>query len=397
MASTAIPRYRRWAGPALLAQGFRPFFLAAALWAMVVLVLWLCTLEGRIGLPTAFDPLTWHVHEMLFGFVFAAMTGFLLTAIPNWTGRMPLQGWPLGGLVALWAAGRAAVLLSGRVGAPVAASIDLALPVALLAVVAREVVVGRNWRNLPMVAALAGLLVANAAMHAGAVWPERLDPAVGWRLGIALMVLLVALIGGRIVPSFTRNWLAKRGDNRLPAPFGRFDGACLALLAAWGSMWVAWPGHPATAVAGGLAGAAHAVRLARWQGRRTLGEPLVWSLHLAYAWLPLGLMLLAVGAVTPDVSPTAGLHALTVGAMAGMILAVTTRATLGHTGRPLTAGPATMLLYGAIAAAAATRVAAALWPQSSLALLTVSGALWLLAFGLFCAVYGPMLIRPRAS
>lgn len=397
MTPSGIPRYRPWSGPALLAQGFRPFFLAAALWAMVVLALWLLALHGLIVLPTAFDPLSWHVHEMLFGFVLAAMAGFLLTAIPNWTGRMPLQGWPLALLVALWVAGRGAVLVSAWIGAPAAAAVDLALPLALLAVVAREIVSGRNWRNLPMVAGLIVLLAADAAMHAEMVWPHRVDPGVGWRLGIAAMLMLVALIGGRIVPSFTRNWLAKRAESRLPAPFGRFDAVCLGVLFLWCALWVAVPDEPATGVVAALAGAAHAARLARWCGHRTLPEPLVWSLHLAYAWLPLGLVLLAVAAVVPTVPPSAGIHALTAGALAGMILAVTTRATLGHSGRALSAGPATTLIYAAVAGAAAARVAAALWPQPGAALLMVSGTAWLLAFGLFCATYGPMLARARAA
>lgn len=287
------------------------------------------------------------------------------------------------------------MLLSAWTGAKAAAVIDLALPVALLAVVAREIVTGDNWRNLPMVGALAVLTAANATMHAGAIRPDLVDPATGWRLGLAVMLVLVALIGGRIVPSFTRNWLAKRGERGLPAPFGRFDAASLGLLLLWGALWTALPDHATTVAAAGAAGLAHAVRLARWRGHRTLAEPLVWSLHVAYAWLPLGLLLTAAAAVTPAVPPTAGLHALAVGAMAGMILAVTTRASLGHTGRALTAGPVTTIIYVAIAAAAAARVAAALWPQPGPSLLALSGAAWLLAFGLFCAAYGPMLARPQ--
>jgi uncharacterized protein involved in response to NO len=180
----AIPRYRPWSGPILFAHGFRPFFLAAAVWAVAALALWLAQLDGRLTLPSALDGLTWHIHEMLFGFVFAAVAGFLLTAVPNWTGRMPLQGWPLIGLTALWAAGRVAMAGSAVIGPDVAAGVDLAFPLALLAVIGREVVAGRNWRNLPMVAGLGVLTLADGLMQAEAIgWTD--SAAAGWRLAIA--------------------------------------------------------------------------------------------------------------------------------------------------------------------------------------------------------------------
>lgn len=170
MATTCgIPRYRPWKGPALLQHGFRPFFLAAGLWAAGALVLWLAMLAGAIALPTAFDPITWHAHEMLFGFAGAAVAGFLLTAVPNWTGRMPLQGLRLAGLAALWLAGRAAVGLSESTGPLAAAALDLAFPAALLGAVVREILAGRNWRNLPVCLALASLLAANVLTHLDAL------------------------------------------------------------------------------------------------------------------------------------------------------------------------------------------------------------------------------------
>ena len=236
-----IPRYRPWSGPALLSAGFRPFFLVAGLWAAIALPIWLAVFGGYFVLPSAFDPVAWHAHEMLFGFVQAAVAGFLLTAVPNWTGRMPIQGWSLGGLAALFVAGRAAVAVSGLIGAAAAATVDLAFPAVLLAALAREVAAGRNWRNLPMLAALGLLGIANALTHAEALgWAST--GGTGLRLGIAVVLLLIGLVGGRIIPSFTRNWLVKRGETRLPAPAGRLDAAALAATAAALAAWVVAPG-----------------------------------------------------------------------------------------------------------------------------------------------------------
>ena len=186
-----IPRYRTFVGPTLFQAGFRPFFLFAGLWAALGLLLWQLAFVGRIQLPTAFDPLAWHMHEMLFGFGMAAVAGFMLTAIPNWTGRLPLQGAPLALLFALWLAGRAAGLGSAATGPAFAAAVDLAFPALLLLVVVREIAAGRNWRNLPMVAALGLLLIANALMHAESLAFAE-TTMLGARLGLAVLLLLTA-------------------------------------------------------------------------------------------------------------------------------------------------------------------------------------------------------------
>ena len=293
----AIPRIRPGHGPAVLGYGFRPFFFAAALWGVLSMLLWLPAAAGLPVLATAFEPLAWHAHEMLFGFVGAAVCGFLLTAIPNWTGRLPLQGAPLAGLVLLWLAGRIAVALSAEIGPGLAAAIDLSVWVALLGVVLREILTGKNWRNLPMAGALALFIVANALMHADVLgWAET--GAAGWRLGMAVIIMLIVLIGGRIVPSFTRNWLAKRGPGPLPAPFGLVDrltmaGSLIAVLA-----WAAVPDAVNTGILLALAAVLNAVRLGRWQGQRTAAEPLVLVLHLGYVWIPIGLALLAASILT---------------------------------------------------------------------------------------------------
>ena len=391
----AIPRYRPWSGPALLSAGFRPFFLLAGLWAMLALPLWLAAFRGHVALPSAFGPVTWHAHEMLFGFVQAAIAGFLLTAVPNWTGRMPIQGWSLGGLAFLFLSGRVAVTFSAATGPGIAALVDLAFPAALIAALGREIVVGRNWRNLPMIGALSLFGAANALIHLEALgWAAT--AALGLRLGIGVVLLLVGLVGGRIIPSFTRNWLVKRGATRLPAPIGRFDAAVMAVTALALAVWVVAPDRALVAPLMGLASLANFVRVARWRGYLTAAEPLVWVLHLGFFWLPVGLALMAIAPLAP-LLPSAALHALTGGAMATMILAVSTRATLGHTGRALHADRATTTIYALVTVAAITRTVAGVPSAGYVTLLMVAGAAWAGAFALFLLVYGPMLLQPRKN
>jgi uncharacterized protein involved in response to NO len=378
--------------PPVLRFGFRPFFLVASLWSIVAILLWLPLWEGHILLPTAFDPLAWHVHEMLFGYAAAVVAGFLLTAIPNWTGRLPLAGLPLAVLVAFWLAGRIAVAFSERIGPEAAALIDLSFPALFLAIVAREILAGRNWRNLPMTAALAALLVANAAMHGEALGLTDSGP-FGQRLGLATLILLIGLVGGRVVPSFTRNWLVKRGETATPASFGGFDRAAIALMLAGLLAWTVRPDATASGALLVAAGLVSLVRLARWRGHRTLAEPLVWSLHLGFAWVPVGLLLTGLAPLA-GISAAAGAHALGAGAVGAMTLAVMTRATLGHSGRTLAADRATTALYLLVHLAAGLRVAAAFADTASSPLLMAATAAWLAAFGLFVLRYGPLLLVP---
>jgi len=388
--TTPIPRYRPFDGPALFRQGFRPFFLGAGVWALSVVAFWPFFIEGGATIPTAFDPIAWHAHEMIFGFVMAAVAGFFLTAIPNWTGRMPLQGRPLAGLFGLWALGRVAVAVSGWIGAWPAAAIDLAFPAVLLAAILYEIVSGRNWRNLPMAAALGGLLGANLLMHLEAAGQGATE-AVGERLGIAVVVFLIGLVGGRLIPSFTRNLLAKRGARRMPAPFGTFDRVCLGLTLAALAGWTAAPESAVTAAGLLSAALANLIRLVRWRGAHSLGEPFVWSLHLGFLWVPIGLALVGLGAFWAAIPPAAGLHALTAGAMGAMTLAVMARASLSYTGRPLAADPWTVALYLLAAAAAALRVLAPFAAGAYLPLMHASVAAWSVAFGLFSLRYGRIL------
>jgi uncharacterized protein involved in response to NO len=392
----AVPRIQPVAGPAFLRQGFRPFFLGGGVWALAAIAIWLPASRGLVSIPSALGPVAWHVHEMIFGFVAAAIAGFLLTAVPNWTGRTPIRGLPLAVLVALWVTGRAATLASGLIGAGVAAALDLSFLALFAGVVLREIVAAGNWRNVPIAIALAALLVANVLIHAEATGLASTGGA-GERLAIGVVVLLISLVGGRIIPGFTANWLKKRGETRIPAGHDVLDRIAIAILLIALAAWVGAPASNATGVSLIGASVLALMRLARWRGYCTLTEPLLWSLHLGFAWVPVGLLLTGSSLLLPGLPASAGIHALTAGAMGSMTLAVMTRVTLGHTGRPLTADRWTAATYLLAATAAALRVAAPLLADAYIPLLWASAAAWIAAFGAFVARYGRMLVtsEPR--
>ncbi|GAA2876441.1 uncharacterized protein involved in response to NO [Aminobacter niigataensis] len=389
----AIPRVRPGNYPAVLSYGFRPFFLLGSLYAGLTILAWLPMLYGRLETASVFTPVDWHIHEMIFGYVAAIVTGFLLTAIPNWTGRLPVQGLPLAVLVAIWLAGRFAVFFSADIGWLAAAVIDSSFLLAVAVAAAVEIIAGRNWRNLKVLVPVGVLFAANVAYHLEVHFNGEAD--IARRLGIGATVVLIMIIGGRIIPSFTRNWLARQAPGRLPVPFNRFDavtilGSAAALLA-----WTCFPDHVAGGAALLAAGALNVARLSRWAGERTWHDPLVVILHVAYAFVPVGFVLAALAVLLPEVvAPPAGLHAFGTGAIGAMTLAVMSRATLGHTGHALHAGNATCMVFVAVVASAILRIAYAFLPGMT-PLLHVSAAAWTLAFLGYAAVYGGMLLRPK--
>ncbi|MEP0321918.1 NnrS family protein [Bauldia litoralis] len=393
--TTTAEQMRNWRGPAILGFGFRPFFLLAGLWAAGAMAMWVAMLSGHDLLPTAFDPVSWHAHEFLFGYLGAVTAGFLLTAVPNWTGSLPVIGWPLAGLAGLWVLGRCAIAVSIHLPPLVTALADLALPLALGVFLAREIVAGHNWRNLPVLALLVLFLIANALFHSEAARGSFPAQGLGLRLGLAVAVMLISLIGGRVVPSFTRNWLAQRNATRLPTPFGRADGGVLALTALALAAFVAAPMTLLTAALAGLAGMSHLWRLARWQGRQTGGEALVWVLHAGYAFVPLGFLAVA-GAATGYLPLSAALHVWLAGAVGLMSLAVMTRASLGHAGLPLHAGPAVTAVYLALIIAVVARLVAGIWPATE-GLLHLAAGAWIAAFGGFVVIYWPIVTKPRSA
>ncbi len=373
--------------------GFRPFFFAGAAWAVVALTLWVCTLLGDITLPTALDALAWHRHEMLFGFVGAIMAGFLLTAVPNWTGRLPIAGWPLAGLFSLWAAARLAVLFSSSVTLWLAALLDVGFFVVLGLLAAREVLEANN-RNTPVVGMILLFGVADGLDYLANTGVTPLTD-IGWQLALSLVVLLISLIGGRIIPSFTRNWMAKRGIAKgLPTQPGRLDLFVIGATAVALFAWLFGPQETPIGMVLIAAAVLQAVRWARWRGWRTLADPLVLILHVGYLWIPLGLALLGLSLM--GVAPrSAAIHSLTAGAMATMILAVMTRASLGHTARELKAGPLTVALYALVTVGAVLRVTASLRFIDYNLGIDIAAIAWGGAFLLFLLGYAPVLWRPR--
>src|SRR6516164_4312683 len=363
--SGGIPRLRPQAIP-VLSYGFRPFFFSAALWAAVAMVLWLGLLSGWWTFANGYGAIAWHPHEFLFGYIASVMTGFLLTAIPNWTGRLPLQGMPLLVLLVLWLAGRAAMLATDQIGTSAATLIDCAYLVALTAVA-----------NI--------VFQAEVLIHAG--------PNYGLRLAVAAIVALIMVVGGRVTPSFTSNWLTRQGSQTRPAPMGRFDIGAIAIGTIALAAWIAAPDWYGAAALLVVMAIAHAARLSRWAGARTWREPMLFVLHLGYAFVPLGALLLSTSIVWPRIVPASGaLHAWTTGAMGIMTLAIMTRATLGHTGRDVLSTPATIAIYGAMLLAGLARIAAPMLPVIYYEALLTAAFGWLLAFGIFLLVYGPMLL-----
>ena len=388
----SIPRLRDYQGPALFSYGFRPFFFFGSVYAGAIILVWLPAFYGQLQLGTAFAPRDWHVHEMLFGYIAAVVAGFLLTAVPNWTGRLPLQGRPLVLLFATWATGRVAVSVSAWIGWGPAAVIDSSFLVLLAAAASREIIAGRKWGNLKIVFIVSLLAAGNVAFHLEAHFTGVAEYAT--RGGIAIVIILIALIGGRIIPSFTRNWLARQAPGHMPSPFGRFDAVTVAFTVLALALWVAWPLERTTGALLLACGFMHIVRLVRWTGYRTFADRLVLILHVAYAFIPVGFILSALSAL--DVmAASAGIHAWTGGAIGTMTLAVMSRATLGHTGRQLEASPVTHLIYASVIIAAVARICAALEVDHAGLLLAVAGIAWAAAFLGFAAAYSVAFWSPR--
>ena len=378
---------------AFLSAGLRPFFFAAALFAGIAIPAWALILTQGWQLPGLFTGRDWHIHEMLFGYFPAVLAGFILTAIPSWTGRPAVTGAPLGALLGLWLAGRLALALAPW-NWPVAL-LDLAFSLVLLIFVVREIAASRTWRHLPIAILVAALVVANGLFHARGIAPQL--AGAGERLALAVMALFISLIGGRIIPAFTHNWFKQQGIANSPSEFSGYDKAVLLMSAAGLLLWVGWPYRTVTGVALLLLGLAHVVRLLRWHFWQTWREPLVTVLHLGYLWLALAFALLGTAILAPAlITVSAALHALTTGAVGTMTLAVMTRASRGHTGRPLRADGLSVGIYLSITGAAVLRTGIGLLPFDYLTTIGFSALLWCLAFILFLVSYGPMLLRAKA-
>ncbi len=385
----------------LFSYGFRPFFLAAGLYAVLAIAAWLTWLLLHAGnvvvtRPTIAEaPFLWHGHEMLYGYAVAVLSGFLLTAVPSWTGTKPFTGLPLGLLAATWLAGRAAMWLSAFVPAGLVAAIDLAYLPLLMVIVARSLIQRPAPRNLIFIAVLALLAAANAAVHAQ--WLGLTEDTAAWGLKLAILVfaLTITVIGGRVVPAFTRNALMRRGETEaLPKSIARLDGLCIAsVLAVIVTAIAGWPA--ALGAAALAAGTLNAVRLGLWRPAASLGEPIVWSLHLGYLGLVAGFLALAAADLGGWPSETAALHVIAIAGIGGMTLAVMTRAALGHTGRAIKAARPVAAAYALVALSALLRgFGTALIPSHYFTVITLAGLCWMAAFVLFTFSYAPILTGP---
>ncbi len=377
--------------PAVLAYGFRPFFLLAGIHAAIAIPLWVAVLHG-FDLPrTTLPALVWHAHEMLYGFVAAAMAGFLLTAVPSWTNRRGYAGAPLAALVLLWLAGRVAMTLPLGLSPLWAGVIDLAFIPLLALTILPALLRSGNHRNLAFIGLLGLLFASNLHFHLlGAV---ALPPLL---LGMNAMLFLVTMLGGRIVPAFTSAALKELGIAARIRRYQPLDRAALVAVVGVLLVDLALPDSLYAGVVAAIAAALLAAQLSQWQGHRTLRMPIVWVLHIAYAWLPVCLALKAAILFGLPIPGSSWLHALTVGAMATMIIGVMSRAALGHTGRALVAPGAVVAGYVSLTGAALARVfGPMLMPSMESLWLLMAALLWCLAFLLFLKVYAPILWRPR--
>lgn len=380
---------------AFLSYAFRPMFLGLGIFAVVAMTMWIATLAGIAQMPKIYGPL-WHGHEMLFGFGLAAVAGFLLTAVATWTGRPPLQGGPLMTLAAGWLIGRV-VLASGLPASSWSAALAMVFPVLLAVLIAREIVRGGSRRNYPIVAIVALLALLDGLYHAGALGVLPGMERLALLAALYLMIVLVAVVAGRIIPIFTGNWLRTRGIARLPLSIHWVERLTVPVTALTGVLALALPAHAATGMAAALASFLHTVRLLQWRGLSTVSEPIVFILHVAYAWLPVGFALMSASIFTEVIPHSSVLHAFAVGAIGTMILAVTTRVALGHTDRPLRATSMTVVGYVALTVSAAARVVSPFAENHYLASVEIAAFAWIGAWSLFLWTYASILIRSRVT
>lgn len=384
---------RDYKGPALFSFGFRPFFLLAGIWGALAVPLWVLPWLGWApeGLDAIFSR-DWHVHEMLFGYTGAVITGYMIVAGANWTGHYPVAGRPVMALVGLWLAGRVAMLLAPAVS-PMAEVVEAVFLPLFALILWREQLAARNWRSLPPCLVITLLALADIGFHL-----RGASPALGLgteRAAIALITFLIALMGGRLVPSFTRNWFARHRIRPEPAPQSRFDQVVLALTGVGLALWVLapdwWPAG-VLLIGGGFG---LLIRLLRWRGWVAAREGMVLILHLGYLWCGLGVGLLGAAILWPALVPySLAVHALTAGAIGVMTLAVMTRTARSHTGRDRHADAPVLVIYALANLAALLRVLAPLLAGAYFGIVGLSALAWALGFGLFAVTHALILMRP---
>ena len=380
----------------ILRLGFRPFFLSGAVFSIVAIILWLLIYKGAVTLTPLGGGYWWHIHEMVFGFGCAIVAGFLLTAVQNWTGARGAQGTTLLILFLLWLAGRVALLFPQLLGETLTTIVDLSFLPAVAFVLGKPIVAIKQYRNLFFVPLLLLFTLANVQMHFAYYYPQTFTITFAGYAGVMLMTFLMSVMSGRVTPMFTAN--GTQTPKATPLPWlDNVTNGCLAIVMFYlllqpilgfsqtffGSLLI-------------IAGVFQTMRWLRWRPWITLGVPLLWSIHISIKFIAYGLIILGLSYLIDEIPSNHIWHLLTVGGMGGLILAMISRVSLGHTGRPLSPPKAMTFAYVAIIFAALIRsLGPWILPEKTLVFIDISGTFWLLAFGIFAVTYGPMLFSAR--
>jgi len=376
--------------------GFRPFFLGGAVFSIIAITLWLLMYKGAVSFLPYGGGYWWHIHEMIFGFGSAIIAGFLLTAVQNWTGIPSIKGKPLAVLLFLWLLGRIVLLMPDLLGTTLSALVDLSFLLSVAYALAKPILAVKQYRNLFFVPLLAMFTIANAEMHLAIVYPQSISVSYSGYAGVLLVVFLMSVMSGRVVPMFTAN--GTQTTKATPAPLldklanGSILLAMLMLLL-----------HPFVGFVSMFfgvilifSGIFQLMRWLRWRPWITLGVPLLWSLHFALKFVWFGLILLGFSYIIDEIPSNHVWHLLTIGGMGGIILAMISRVSLGHSGRPLTPPKLMSVAFAFITLSAMIRVFGPwLSPEKTILFIDISGFCWLLAFGIFTFYYGPMLLKAR--
>lgn len=380
----------------LFRLGFRPFFLAGALFSVIAIVLWLLMYRGTVSFMPLGGGYWWHIHEMIFGFGCAIIAGFLLTAVQNWTGLPGVRGKVLAGLFFLWLAGRIGLLFPDVLGSSLTTFIDLAFLPCVAYILGKPIVAIKQYRNLFFVPLLTIFTIANAEMHASIYYPETVSTQYAGYAGVMLVTLLISVMAGRVAPMFTAN--GTKTTKATPLPWlDKLTNGSLALVTILLLL------HPVIGMNNFyigviliLAGIFQAIRWLRWRPWITLGVPLLWSLHFSIKAMAFGLTLLGLSYLIPEIPSSHVWHLITVGGIGGVILAMISRVSLGHTGRMLQPPKLMSLAFAAMVVASIVRSFGP-WgfPEKTMMFIDISGFFWILAFTLFVFFYGPMLLKPR--
>ena len=390
MTTPTAGSFGHFRAPVLFALGFRPFYLLAAGLAVAWIPLWVAVWHGHLALPTGFSPLVWHTHEMLFGFTLAVLVGFLLTAIPNWTGRPTITGAPLAGLAVLWIAGRVLMLTGGDLPWQVVAAVDVAfLPLAAAAMLP-PLIATKNRRNIFFPIVLILLSLANLALHLDAAGIVAAGPEIT-RAVLGVMMVILVLMGGRVIPFFTKNRLPMA----MAASDKRLDILAISATALAAVFAVA---APMTIISGLAALAAAVLLVARalpWKPWATRQVPMLWVLHAGHAWIAAALFLRAGLDFGIDLPASAPDHAFTIGGIGVLTLGMMARTARGHTGRPIEATRLMTAAFAIINLAALVRVFGPMAAPDLPAVIGLAGVLWALAFLLYLIEYAPILTGPR--